>query len=177
MRGKFTKNTCLRRGRAEPQKVYLRTKNSQLRAFLLISVALVAGSCFDKGDCLFVNTTVVKVALFKASARTTPQAVTFSSIHIPNKLIFVQNKEVSGTLALVVDPSATETKYVFQYGTRSDTLVLGYNNQSRVLAPSCGSVLFQSGLEIKHSTFPENNVVIVNQNLLSSVATNISMYF
>jgi Family of unknown function (DUF6452) len=189
MRRKFSKNTCLLRSRgprvgpealvgpAESQKVYLRTKNSLLRAFLFIVVTLLTVSCFDRGDCLYVNTTEVKVKVMdKVTRASAGTKVTFSSIHVPGVVILHENKELSFAY-LLIDPGASETKFVFQYPTRSDTLVLGYTSQARVLSPECGTATFFDGLEVKYSTFAADNVVIKNPSLLTSVASNIEIYF
>lgn len=175
MRRKFSKNTCPYPAGPEPQKVYLRTKNSLLRAFLFIGVCFVLTSCFDKGDCLFTNTNVVKVGLKDAASPATVKAVDFVSIHIPDVGVLYEDQNLS-VLALLVDPRVTETKFVFQYGVRSDTLVLGYTNQTIVLSPDCGSFNYQNNLEVKYSTFGTDKVIIRNKPLLTSVKLNLEIY-
>src|SRR5262249_25167725 len=140
MRRKFSKNTCLHKASGRPQKVYLRTKNSLLRAFLFIGIFLFFNACFDKCDCLITNTNVVKVVMKDAISRT-PATITFESVFIPGEGILYEDEDLS-SFNLLVDPRATETMFVFKRESRSDTLVLSYNNQTVVLAPDCGSFLF-----------------------------------
>jgi hypothetical protein len=146
-----------------------------LRAFLFTGICLLLVSCFDKGDCLFTNTTLIKVGLKDATATSTAKTVTFSSIHIPRQGILYQDTAMSA-FPIVVDPRVTEIEYVFQYDTRSDTLVLGYTNQTLVLSPDCGSYLYQDALEIKHSTFGTDKVIIRNRRLLNSVTVNFEIF-
>jgi len=79
-------------------------------------------------------------------------------------------------LFLAVDPNTTETEFVFVYEKRSDTLVLGYTTQTRVLSPDCGSYNYQNNLTVKYSTFGTNRVIIIEPRLLNSVQTNVEIY-
>ena len=176
MRRKFSKNTCLGAAPGGPQKVYLRTKNSLLRAFFFIGVCFVLASCFDSGDCLFTSTNVVKVDLKDFTAPRTTKTVIFSSIHIPDVGV-IYEKDTLTSAYLLVDPRATETKFVFQYNQRTDTLVLGYTNQTVVLSTDCGSFNYQNNLEIKYNTFGDERVILKNQRLLTSVAVNVEILF
>lgn len=146
-----------------------------MRAFLLIGVVFFLSSCFDRGDCLYTSTNVVKVGVKDATAPSTAKSVLFDLIHIPDEGILYDSATLSDLL-LVVDPRVTETKYVFQYNTRSDTLVLGYTNQTLVLSTDCGSYNYQDALEVKYSTFGADKVIIRNKRLLTSVQVNIEIY-
>jgi hypothetical protein len=146
-----------------------------LRAFLFLGLSLLLASCFDKGDCLFTSTTLIKVALKDAALPANTKDVTFTTIHIPGRGILYQDTTMS-SFPIVADPRLTEIEYVFQYGTRSDTLVLGYTNQTLVLSPDCGSYLYQDALEIKYSTFGTDKVIIRNRRLLTSVTLNFEIF-
>jgi len=183
MRRKFSKNTCLHPAPREPQKVYLRTKNSLLRAFLFIGLCLALAGCFDNGDCLFTSTTDLKIRLIKAEKKTEADTVTFSSIISPGStttpggvLWTLPEGETLTAFILGVDPQATQMTYVFQYGTRSDTLVLSYTTQTIVLSPDCGSYNYHTDLTIEHSTFGAENVIIADPKLLSTVPFNLEIY-
>lgn len=141
---------------------------------MFIGVCVVLASCFDKGDCLFTNTNVVKVALKDAAAPATAKPVDFVSIHIPDAGILYENVNLT-TFPIVVDPRTTETKFVFQYGARSDTLVLGYTNQTVVLSTDCGSFNYQNDLEVKYSTFGIDRVIIKEQRLHTNVTLNLEI--
>ena len=131
-------------------------------------------SCFDQGDCLFTNTNVVKVNLMDFSAPKTAKQIIFDSVFIPNRG-FIYDNDTLSTVYLLADPRATETEFVFQYGERSDTLVLSYSTQTIVLSPDCGSYNYQSDLEVKYSTFGTDRVIITNRRLLTSVQNNIEI--
>ncbi len=159
----------------DPQKVYLRTKNSRLRAFLFIGCCLLLASCFDKGDCLFTNTDVVKVNLMDLDTPSISHTVTFDSVFIPGSVYFDNAQGTVSTLYVAVDPRKTQTEYVFRQLNRSDTLVLSYTNQTIVLSPDCGAYQYQDNLDVVYSTF--DSVHIINQRLLTSVAVNVQIFF
>jgi hypothetical protein len=145
-----------------------------LRAFLFIAICLLSASCFDEGDCLIRSTTLIKVGLKDSTATANAKEVTFSSIHIPGRGVLYED-ETTSAFAILADPVVDEIVYVFQYGNRSDTIVFGYSNQTRVLAPDCGAFLYQDHLEVKYSTFGINKVLVKNKQLLSSVPINIEI--
>ncbi len=204
MRRKFSKNTGLRSarqalvdlgilvlptgsniciGHAEHQKVYLRTKNSRLRAFLFVVLALLAVSCFDKGDCLYVEADYISFKVMNRLVRNRTDTIQFYSVSTPGTGIWYEDKKLTYVYT-GVNPDAGEIKYVFSYQLetgaqrtdRLDTLIVGYTRQARVLSPECGSVTHFDNLEIKYSTLPEDNVVIKVKPLLKSVTANIEIY-
>ena len=142
---------------------------------MFIVICLLLASCFDKGDCLLTSTTLIKVGLKDATLPANAKSVTFTSIHIPGTGILYDDTTMS-SFPIVADPRVTEIEYVFQYETRSDTLVLGYTNQTLVLSPDCGSYLYQDALEVKYSTFGPDKVIIRNRRLLTSVTLNFDIF-
>jgi hypothetical protein len=148
-----------------------------LRAFLFIVFCLLLVSCFDKGDCLFTNTNVVKVSFMDAAKPLQPKPVVFDSVFLPFDNLYTPSGDTISTLMLVTNPRVNETAFVFQYAERSDTLVLGYSTQTLVLSPDCGSYNFQSNLEVLHSTFGDGRVVVTNPRLLNSVTNNMEIFF
>jgi hypothetical protein len=179
MRRKSNKNTSVSPvagnhvGRGEPQKVYLRTKNSLLRAFLFVVCCLVMVSCFDKGDCLFTNTNLIKVSFKDIKATTKAKTVNVTSVYVPGQFA-IYGDTILSAFPLLADPSHTELMYVFKYETGADTLVLGYSNQTLVLSPECGAFNYMGGLEVKYSTF--DTYALRNNRLLKSVPLNIDIF-
>lgn len=158
------------------EKVYLRTKNSRLRAFLFIGCCLLLASCFDKGDCLFTNTTVVKIKMMDLDTPSIAHEIVLDTIFFTSSSLggIVVNDTITEA-AVYIDPSQTEMEYFFQHDGRVDRLVLGYTNQTIVLSPDCGSYLYQNDLEVKQSTF--DSVHVTNNRLLTSVTNNIEIFF
>jgi hypothetical protein len=111
-----------------------------------------------------------------AKAPTKTKVIAFDTIVIADHFLYIPT---AGTTALdlIVDPTTTETRYVFRYAERSDTLVLGYSTQTIVLSPDCGSYNFIGGLEVKYSTFDADRVKITNQRLLTSAQSNVEILF
>jgi len=176
MRRKFSKNTCLQPTRPEPQKVYLRTKNSLLRAFLFVACCLCTVSCFDTGDCLYSNTDLIKVSFKNINATATGKDVKVTKVEVPNFFKMYENTTLNN-FSLLASPANSALTYVFSYeGGGADTLRLGYSYQTIVLSPECGAFNYIGGLEIHYSTFGEGNVVIRNDRLLTSVPLNIDIF-
>jgi hypothetical protein len=111
-----------------------------------------------------------------ATAPTKTKVVPFDTIIVADR--FLYNLAAGETsFFLAVDPTATETRFVFKYPERSDTLVLSYSTQTIVLSPDCGSYNFIGGLEVKYSTFDTDRVIIKNHRLLTSVESNVEILF
>jgi len=133
-------------------------------------------SCFDKGDCLFTNTNYIVVNTMDAKAPTKTKVVAFDTIVMADRFLYPLTANET-SFFLIADPTTTESRYVFRYADRSDTLVLGYSTQTIVLSPDCGSYNFIGGLEVKYSTFAADRVIIKNQRLLTSVQDNVEILF
>lgn len=179
MRRKVTKIQCpgprlpeSKRRQGGLQKVYLRTKNSRLRAFLFIACCLLMVSCFDKGDCLFVNTDVVKVNLVDKANPKVAKKILFSSVS-PSNMVLFPNPDSVSTVYLVVDPTKTAMTYTLEWSGRTDNITLDYTNQTIVLSPDCGSYVFQDNLTVESTTF--DSVRVVNQRLLTNVSVNLEI--
>lgn len=157
------------------EKVYLRTKNSLLRAFLFI-VCLSLVSCFDTGDCLYTNTDLIKVSFKDINATANVKDVKVAKVEVPGLVLLYENTTLN-TFQLLASPNHTALTYVFTYedGT-TDSLRLGYSFQTIVLSPDCGAFNYIGGLELHYSTFGEGNVVIRNDRLLTSVPLNIDIF-
>jgi hypothetical protein len=104
------------------------------------------------------------------------KAVIFHSIVMPDQLLELYHEDTVSTVYLPADPRFNSTKYVFQYGERSDTLVLSYTNQSIVLSTDCGTYLYQKDLAIEHNTFGASAVIIKDSQLLLSIPVNIEIF-
>lgn len=136
---------------------------------------LVLSSCFDQGDCLITNSNIIRVSVHSAVNQ---RAVTiaFDTVAVLNDTILYKTSS-QGKLALPVDPGVTEMTYIFAYGDKFDTLSLGYDNLSVVLATACGAFPYQRNLVVTRSTFAQDSVVITNPSLFKDVTENVRIYF
>lgn len=172
MRRKFTKNPGLRllgppRRADEPQKVYLRTKNSRLRAFLFVGLCVLMASCYDQGDCILTSSNLVRIDFYASSSTTTAKKILFdSAIVLPTGFLFKDTASVSvSSVTLPIDPTLSETTFVIYYDKKVDTLVFSYTTQTKVLSPDCGSFGYQNDLSIVYSTLPADSAVVVDPQL------------
>jgi len=144
-----------------------------LRAFLFIVCCLALSSCFDQGDCLYANTNLVKVNLMDLDTPSSTHPLFLDTVFLPDQRIYDAVDTTVTSLGIPVDPTKTETTFVFRRGEIYDTLVLSYTNQTIVLSPDCGSALFQNNLEVKYSTF--DSVRVVTNQLLTSAKVNLEI--
>ena len=174
-RRKFRKNTFHDARGAERQKLYLRTKNSIVRTLAVLFLMLALSSCFDQGDCLITNSNLVQVSVrdFKTRAAVN---VTFETVAIQGGDTLYTNKTVAA-LSLPVNPGLNETSFVFVHAGKTDTLSLGYSNETVVLAPVCGAFPFQKNLATTYSTFGQDSVEVTDRSLTKNAAENVRIYF
>jgi hypothetical protein len=156
------------------QKLYLRVKNSVLRALIAIFLVVMVSSCFEEGDCLITNSHTIKVSLSTVNAVDT---VHFDSVYIVGYDTPVYNDTTLIQVNLPVDPGLTEMTYVFQYLGKTDTLAMSYDNFVIVPSPVCGALTYQRNLLITKSTFGQDSVVVTERSLLRNVEENAIIYF
>lgn len=151
-------------------------KSHLLRSLALGIVLLVlASSCFEQGDCLVTNTTLVRVNLKKLKNRA-DTTITFTSVKLENGLVVYENKALT-LLELPVDPYKTVTTFVLQRGTRTDQLTFQYRNESRVLSPTCGAYIYQKDMEVINNSLGVDSVRWINRQLFKSLKSNVEVYF
>jgi hypothetical protein len=146
-----------------------------VRALAAVFSLLVLASCFSDGECLITNTNLVKVS-FRAKKDNSIASVAFKSISVLNDVVLYKNTSES-VVRLPVNPGLNETSFVFVYGDKTDTLSLGYDNLTAVLAPHCGAFPYQRNLKVLNSTFGQDSVVVTNPSLLRDVPENVRIYF
>lgn len=169
---KFSKNSLARRSETFLQKVYLQLICRALRSALPLFLAIVTCSCFEQPNCLIDNTNVMKIAL-KSKTDGSNAEVTFDYVHVVNLNSKLYENQKTSALQIPVDPNQTETKIIFSHDAQSDTLVVKYRNETRLISPDCGAYLYQKDLNVVKSNFYE--VRVINSLLLTNVATNLEI--
>lgn len=183
MRRKFTKNTGPMLDPSPPkrqrrrEKVYLRTKNSRLRAFLFVGICVLMASCYDQGDCILTSSNLVRIDFYDSKATANAKNITYdSALVLPtNYLFFYDSTRAPASVSAIllpVDPTESETTFIMFYDKKVDTLVFSYTTQSKVLAPDCGTFSYQNDLTIVKSTFPKDSAVVVNRQLRLNFGTS-----
>lgn len=157
------------------KSIFAVQKNGILRVLLLLGCLLTITSCFDEGDCLATNTTLVKITL-KSLATKADTTITFNSIVAVDGPDVYLNKPLS-KWELPVHPGETETTFILIRDTQKDTLTLHYRNETVVLAPSCGAFDFQKDLEATKNTVGKDSIRWINNQLFKSVTVNAYLYF
>jgi len=147
-----------------------------VRALAAVFFLLVLSSCFDQGECLITNSNMVRVSLRSMKDKTVI-TVALKSVSVLNHDTALYANADASALLLPVDPGVNETSYLFVYGDKTDTLSLGYDNQTVVLAPQCGAFPYQRNLTVTNSTFGQDSVVVTNPSLLKDAVENVRIYF
>jgi hypothetical protein len=170
MRREVTKNTSLQPGprlpepRRRREKVYLRTKNSRLRAFLFVGICALMTvsmtSCFDQGDCIFTSSNFVRIDFANVDTTSKARLILVDSILIPGKVVFKADTVIANSTYLIgIDPNETQTEFVFYWQGHVDRLVVSYTTQSQVLGLDCGTYQFINDLAVVSTTFSHVTVV------------------
>ena len=151
---------------------------------MLILMVLIFSGCFEQPDCLITNTNFLKIALKgKTSGKDT--IVTFVSIRALSvndntrveDILYAGQKIGSAQVPLQIADSVTTI--IFAYNRKlklvSDTLVVTYRNETRVISPDCGAYLYQHDIDVPKTTFEK--VRVTTSVLLTTVTKNLEIFF
>ncbi len=138
---------------------------------------MILPSCFEQTDCLINNTNILKISL-KGLTLGKDTTVTFISIHVLKaETILYTNKELK-TLEVPLLTTDSTTTVVFNYTEKtklvSDTLVVGYRNELRVISIDCGAFLYQHDINIPKTTFEKTKVT--SSVLLTTATKNLEIF-
>ena len=153
-----------------------------MRIILVILMALIFSRCFEQPDCLINNTNIVKIAL-KGKTLGKDTTVRFTSIRalwLAENLY--SNTASIGNILVPLNLKDTLTTVIFKYETKlgtviktkSDTLVVVYRSETRVISPDCGAFLYQKDLNVSETNFTK--VRVTTPILLSTVTKNLEIF-
>lgn len=143
-----------------------------MKYIICLVLIAVMSSCFETPNCLINNTNILKIAL-KSKTDGAAAEVTFDYIYVANLNANVYENTKLSTLQVPVDPTQSETTIVFKHDAQSDTLVVNYRNETRLISPDCGAYLYQRDLNVVKSNFYE--VRLISNILLTDVTTNLEI--
>ena len=133
-----------------------------MRFILLILMILILPSCFEQTDCLINNTNILKITL-KGKTLGKDTTVTFISIYVLKDENVLYTNQALGTLEVPLETTDSAETVVFNYmemtKSVSDTLVITYRNELRVISPDCGAFLYQHDINVPHTTFEKTRVI------------------
>jgi hypothetical protein len=149
-----------------------------LRVLLVVIVLLLFSSCYDKGDCLVVNSTLINVSLKKRTNSATDSVVGFASIvMVETSDTLVKNESVA-SMKLPVNPLMTEAAFIFNYlnSDKPDTLKFTYRNETVIPTNDCGAFIYQKDVKLK-TTYDSTLIRVINNQLLSNVPINFEILY
>lgn len=161
------------------------------RALLIGIVILLFSSCYDKGDCLFTNSSYVILNFKKVkNGVVSDSSVIFTSIEVMNS-DSVLGGGTSAFLALPVDPTKTEAGFIIhsnQVVLRTDTnpvtkdtivaesykIRFSYRNETVIPTVNCEAAIYQKDVTIIETTYDTARIRIIS-NQLNRNATNVQI--
>lgn len=166
-----------------------------LLLFLLLFVLMTA--CFDQPDCLVTATNTLQIVLYKQERHSKDTAISFASIRVSGSDSVYYDSTVTGRttnniLYLPIDPRHTSTTYLLSRYVivndstvakgPTDTLVVDYSMQSKVISTECGAYTYFKDLHVLKSTFTDEQIKILNASLLydpttQKYATNLQIFY
>lgn len=116
--------------------------------FLLFIGGLAIG-CFSEGDCLVTATNQLHIQLKKRTNSAKDTTVTFNSITISGAGIIAKNVSIQEFL-LPLNIKSDSTLLIFNRAnsTKPDSILLGYDRQSKVITKECGAYTYFQNLKI-----------------------------
>ena len=130
----------------------------------MILLVMMLSGCFEQPDCLINNTNSLKIAL-KGKTLGKDTIVTFISIRALKVEGTLYAKQPLSSLEIPIQINDSVTTVIFDYTDkkaklRSDTLVVGYRNELRVISPDCGAYLYQHDLNVPKTNFEKTRVTV-----------------
>lgn len=140
-------------------------------------MVLIFFGCYEQTDCLINNTNILKIA-FKGKTLGKDTTVTFISIReLKTKGNLYTNAAV-GTVQIPLQIRDSITTVIFGYTEKSklvsDTLIVSYRNQTRVIATDCGAYLYHLDLAVPKTNFERTRVT--SSVLLTTVTKNLEIF-
>ncbi|HEY5824400.1 MAG TPA: hypothetical protein VIT44_08545 [Cyclobacteriaceae bacterium] len=152
------------------------------RALLVGIVVFLFSSCFDKGDCLITNSTLINIDFKKKTNSSLDTAIRFTSIEIigSDTVLYSDDTKKHQQVNLPVDPFQTEAGFIFHYPDsirmvdnkndtikfKSDTLKFSYRNETVILNSDCPALTYQKDLIISKTTHDSTLIRVINNQLL-----------
>lgn len=149
-------------------------------ASLLLGLLLLA-SCETEGDCGNDFSTSFNIGFFTIvnigtdSAETVNDTIAFKSIYATTNSdsLFVENDTIF-SLDLTIDPSSTETTYIFDSSEGVDTISIGYVQRPRLISELCDPILSISQFDTLNFTY--DSLIILNTTLRKSNGQTIQVF-
>jgi len=170
-----------RSDKASPKNYICGEKIPVARALLIGIVVLLFSSCYDKGDCLVTNSTLINIQFKKRTDSSIDTAVRFSSIEIMGTPLVITG-DTTTIMYLPVDPSKTEAGFIFHYQDsirtinkttdtlkfKPDTLKFTYRNETVIPNSDCIAVAYQKDLTVSKTTYDSTLIRVINNQLLKN---------
>ena len=140
-------------------------------------MVLIFFGCYEQTDCLINNTNILKIA-FKGKTLGKDTTVTFISIRELKTPGDLYTNALVGSAGIPLQIKDSITTVIFDYKEKSkfvsDTLVVSYKNQTRVIATNCGAYLYHLDLAVPKTNFEK--VRVTSNVLLTTVTKNLEIF-
>lgn len=149
-----------------------------MRILFIVFVALMCGSCFEKGDCVINNSNLIKIDFINIKDKA-DYPITFESIRVMGSSIVLYNDGTAvSSIELPVDPNKTETSFIIsRAGVLNDTLTVTYVNETIIPSSDCGAFIYQKQVTMVKKPFEGTVIKEINNQLLRNATVNFEIYF
>jgi len=151
------------------------------RTLLVGIVVLLFSSCYDKGDCLITNSTLISIKFKKRTDSSKDTAISLTSIQIIGSDIASGDTTATGVY-LPVDPSKTEAAFIFHYPDNirvidnkndtikfnPDTLQFSYRNETVIMNSDCPALTYHKDVIVSKTTHDSTLIRVINNQLLKN---------
>jgi hypothetical protein len=167
-----------RPAKASPKNYICGEKIPVARALLVCFVVLLFSSCYDKGDCLITNSTLINIQFKKKTNSSKDTAISFTSIEIigADSVLLTNANDTTkrSQISLPVDPFKTEAGFIFHYRNNRtiDTLKFAYRNETVILNSECPALTYQKNVAVAKTTYDSTLIRVKNDQLLKDLTAN-----
>ncbi|MEM6524068.1 MAG: DUF6452 family protein [Bacteroidota bacterium] len=144
------------------------------RSIYFVIVLLTFTSCQDEADCISVTTDFANLQFYKIQDNELDTVDFISLKPLLSDSILLADTTINGTIQLPINPNTESTAYAFETEFGLDTLILGYNTSTRLIAEDCGIEVIIFELKELRNDF--DSIRIVNDVLIEDINEDIRIY-
>lgn len=120
-------------------------------------LAGILAACDPEEACVSSSTNVIRLGFYVTDEKGVVKAgpFTFSSVKVlrSDSAYFEPNPAGAASISLALDPAADSTTFIFKHDKNTDSLVISYNRDFRIISPECGVEIKFNRLQVAGHSF------------------------
>lgn len=126
-------------------------------------LAGMLAACDPDEACVSASTNDIRLGFYVTDEKGVPKAgpFTFSSVEVlrSDHTYFEFKPAGAASISLALDPAADTTTFIFKHGENTDSLLISYNRDFRVISPECGVEIIFNRLQLASHSFDSVQLV------------------